>query len=88
MTAAVEALLFVSAEPLGMADLRRVLAIRQPTLDRALDYLGWSLAEGARGISLQRHAGVVRLVYAHKMAHYTISCAAGSMESGLLQPAR
>lgn len=70
MASAVEALLFVSPEPLGMADLRRVLAIRQPTLDRALDYLGRTLAEGNRGIRLQRHDGVVRLVSAPEMALY------------------
>jgi len=70
MAAAVEALLFVSAEPLGLSDLRRVLAIRQPTLDRALDYLGRTLADGRRGIRLQRHEGVVRLVSAPEMALY------------------
>jgi len=70
MAAAVEALLFISTEPLGMADLRRVLAMRQPTLDRTLDYLGRTLAEGKRGIRLQRHAGVVRLVSAPEMALY------------------
>jgi segregation and condensation protein B len=70
MAAAIEALLFVSPEPLGLADLRRVLAIRQPTLDRAIDYLGRALAEGKRGIRLQRHEGVVRLVSAPEMALY------------------
>lgn len=70
MAAATEALLFVSAEPLTMADLRRVLAIRQPTLDRALDYLGRSLSEGKRGVRLQRHEGMVRLVSAPEMSLY------------------
>jgi segregation and condensation protein B len=70
MAAATEALLFVSAEPLTMADLRRVLAIRQPTLDRALDYLGRALADSKRGVRLQRHDGAVRLVSAPEMALY------------------
>ena len=70
LAAATEALLFVSAEPLALADLRKVLAARQATLDRALDYLGHSLSEGKRGIRLQRHEGVVRLVSAPEMALY------------------
>ncbi len=70
MASAIEALLFVSAEPVGMGDLRRVLAIRQPTLDRALEYLGRSLSEGRRGVRLQKHEGVVRLVSAPEMSLY------------------
>ncbi|MEO8288869.1 MAG: SMC-Scp complex subunit ScpB [Chloroflexota bacterium] len=70
MASATEALLFVSPEPLGMADLRRVLAIRQPTLDRVLEYLGRSMSEGKRGLRLQRHEGVVRLVSAPETALY------------------
>src|SRR5690349_5738378 len=70
MASAVEALLFVTAEPLPMGDLRKVLAIRQATLDRALDYLGRTLAESRRGIRLQRHDGTIRLVSAPEMALY------------------
>jgi segregation and condensation protein B len=70
MASAAEALLFVSAEPLAMSDLRRVLAIRQPTLDRVLEYLGRSLSDTHRGIRLQRHEGVVRLVSAPEMSLY------------------
>src|SRR2546430_94686 len=70
MATAVEALLFVSAEPLTTSDLRRVLAIRQATLERVLDHLGKSLSEGQRGIRLQRHEGVIRLVSAPEMALY------------------
>ena len=70
MAAATEALLFVSVEPLEMADLRRVLAIRQPTLDRVLDHLGRWLADTGRGIRLQRHEGRVRLVSAPEMSLY------------------
>lgn len=70
MAAATEALLFVSAEPVPVGDLRRVLAIRQPTLDRVLDYLGKSLVEARRGLRLQRHDGVVRLVTAPETSLY------------------
>ena len=70
MAAACEALLFVSPEPVPLGDLRRVLAIRQPTLERALDYLGKTLAEGQRGVRLQRHNDIVRLVTAPEAALY------------------
>ncbi len=70
MAAACEALLFVSAEPVPLGDLRRVLAIRQPTLERVLDYLGKTLAEGQRGVRLQRHNDIVRLVTAPEAALY------------------
>jgi segregation and condensation protein B len=70
MAAACEALLFVSAEPVPLGDLRRVLAIRQSTLERVLDYLGKTLAEGQRGVRLQRHNDIVRLVSAPEAALY------------------
>ena len=70
MAAAAEALMFVSAEPLTLSDLRRVLAIRQATLERVLDYLGKTLAEGKRGVRLQRYNDVVRLVSAPETALY------------------
>jgi segregation and condensation protein B len=70
MAAATEALLFASAEPLTLNDLRRVLAIRQPTLERVLDYLGRTLSEGKRGLRLQRHEGLARLVTAPEAALY------------------
>ncbi|HYP39887.1 MAG TPA: SMC-Scp complex subunit ScpB [Chloroflexia bacterium] len=70
MAAATEALLFASAEPLTLNDLRRVLAIRQPTLERVLEYLGRTLSEGKRGLRLQRHEGIARLVTAPETALY------------------
>jgi segregation and condensation protein B len=70
MACAVEALLFASADMVGLNELRRVLAVRQATLDRVLDYLGRTLSEGKRGVRLQRHAGQVRLVTAPEMALY------------------
>lgn len=70
MACAIEALLFAYADLMPLNELRRVLAVRQPTLDRALDYLGRTLSEGQRGVRLQRHAGQVRLVTAPEMALY------------------
>jgi segregation and condensation protein B len=70
LATAVEALLFVSAEPLTLADVRKILAVRQATLDRALELLGRTLSDGRRGIRLQRHEGVIRLVSAPEMALY------------------
>ena len=70
MASAVEALLFASAEPLPLNDLRRALAIRAAMLDRVLDHLGRALVEGKRGLRLQQHAGLVRLVTAPENALY------------------
>src|SRR5205809_5419108 len=70
MASAAEALLFASAEPLTLGDLRRVLAIRPATLERVLEHLGRSLADGRRGLRLQRHSDQVRLVTAPEMALY------------------
>src|SRR5436305_4166342 len=68
MASAAEALLFASAEPLTLGDLRRVLAIRPATLERVLEHLGKTLSEGRRGLRLQRHNDVVRLVTAPETA--------------------
>jgi len=70
MASAVEALLFASAEPLSLSDLRRVLAVRLATLERVLEHLGRSLSEANRGLRLQRHGDVVRLVTAPETALY------------------
>ena len=70
MASAAEALLFASAEPLALADLRRVLAVRQALLERVLEHLGRSLAEGKRGVRLQKHGDAVRLVTAPENAIY------------------
>src|SRR6478735_6059454 len=64
MASAGEWLLFTSAEPLTLGDLRKILAIRPATLERVLDWLGKALSEGKRGIRLQRHQDWVRLVSA------------------------
>ena len=70
MASAAEALLFASAEPLTLGDLRRVLAVRPATLERVLEHLGRSLSEGNRGLRLQRHGDVLRLVTAPETALY------------------
>lgn len=70
MASAAEALLFASAEPLALGDLRRVLAVRPATLERILDHLGHTLSEGKRGLRLQRQNDLVRLVTAPDTALY------------------
>lgn len=70
IASAAEAVLFASAEPLAMSDLRKVLEIRTATLERVLDHLGHSLADGKRGLRLQRHEDTVRLVTAPETALY------------------
>src|SRR5438128_961570 len=70
IAAAAEALLFAAAEPLATGDLRRVLAVRPATLERALDHLGRALSEGKRGLRLQRQGDTVRLVTAPETALY------------------
>ena len=70
MAAALEALLFVAPEPVPMPDLRRALQVRQPTLERVIEFLGKSLSEGKRGLRLQRHNDMLRLVTAPETALY------------------
>jgi segregation and condensation protein B len=70
MASAAEALLFASAEPLTLGDLRKVLAVRPATLERVLEHLGETLAKGKRGLRLQRHGDLVRLVTAPETALY------------------
>jgi segregation and condensation protein B len=70
MASAAEALLFASAEPLALGDLRKVLAVRPATLERVLEHLGKTLSDGKRGLRLQRHGDLVRLVTAPETALY------------------
>ena len=70
MASAAEALLFSSAEPLTLGDLKKVLAVRTATLERVLEHLGRTLSEGKRGMRLQRHNDTVRLVTAPEMSLY------------------
>ncbi len=70
MAAALEALLFIAPEPLPVPDLRKALQVRQPTLERVIEFLGRSLSEGKRGLRLQRHNDLLRLVTAPETALY------------------
>jgi segregation and condensation protein B len=70
MAAAMEALLFIAPEPVPMPDLRKALQVRQPTLERVIEFLGKSLSEGKRGLRLQRHNDMLRLVTAPETALY------------------
>jgi segregation and condensation protein B len=70
MASAAETILFALGEAIEMSDLRRVLAIRQPTLERVLEHLSRGLADSKRGIRLQRHGEHVRLVTAPENALY------------------
>jgi len=70
MAQATEALLFASAEPLAVGDLKRVLAIRTATLERVLEYLGRTVSETRRGLRLQRQGDLVRLLTAPETALY------------------
>ncbi len=70
MAAALEALLFIAPEPVPLPDLRRALQVRQPTLERVIEFLGKSLSEGKRGLRLQRHNDMLRLVTAPETALY------------------
>lgn len=70
LAAALEALLFSSPEPVSQGDLRKALQIRQGTLERVIEHLGRTLSEGKRGLRLQRHNDVLRLVTAPETALY------------------
>jgi segregation and condensation protein B len=52
----VEALLFLSPEPVSIPELAEALDVTEAEVDRALDLLGEVLAEGNRGVVL-RHVG-------------------------------
>jgi segregation and condensation protein B len=53
----VEALLFLSAEPVTTAELAEACEVTEAEIDRAVDLLSQSLAEGQRGIVLREVAG-------------------------------
>jgi segregation and condensation protein B len=64
--AALEALLFVSAEPATPAQLAAALEVSTAEVESGLDELGAALR--ARGLRLQRHAGRVQLTTAPEAA--------------------
>jgi segregation and condensation protein B len=53
----IEALLFLSPEPVTLADLAEVTDATEAEVDRALDQLGGELVEGKRGLLLREVAG-------------------------------
>ena len=53
----VEALLFLSPEPVSVAELAEACQASEAEIDRALDLLGATLAEGERGVLLREVAG-------------------------------
>jgi segregation and condensation protein B len=53
----IEALLFLSADPVSVADLAAACEASEAEVDRALDGLEGTLAEGARGVILRQVAG-------------------------------
>jgi segregation and condensation protein B len=58
---AVEALLFLSPQPLSSADLIEATDASEAELDRAIDQLRGELAEGRRGVVLREVAGGLTL---------------------------
>ena len=66
LAAKIEALLFVSAEPVPLAQLATVLDVNPTVVERALKELEQALAP--RGLRLQRHAGRVQMTTAAELA--------------------
>jgi len=66
LSAQLEALLFVSGEPVATAQLAAVLDVAPSVVERSLNELDASLA--SRGLRLQRHAGRVQLTTAPQLA--------------------
>ncbi|MCC6299806.1 MAG: SMC-Scp complex subunit ScpB [Anaerolineales bacterium] len=66
LSAKLEALLFVSGEPVATAQLATALDVAPSVIERGLNELDASLA--GRGLKLQRHAGRVQLTTAPQLA--------------------
>jgi segregation and condensation protein B len=66
LSAQLEALLFVSGEPVATAQLAAALDVAPSVVERGLNELDASLA--GRGLRLQRHAGRVQLTTAPQLA--------------------
>jgi len=62
LVAVLEALLFVSGEPIPVARLATVIGVSKAEIEQALDLLSQQLAQDARGIQLVKLAGGYRLV--------------------------
>ncbi len=66
LSAKLEALLFVSGEPVAIAQLATALDVAPSVIERGLNELDASLSQ--RGLKLQRHAGRVQLTTAPQLA--------------------
>jgi segregation and condensation protein B len=66
LSAQLEALLFVAAEPVTTAQLAAALDVSSSVVERALNELDTALS--SRGLRLQRHAGRVQLTTAPQLA--------------------
>jgi segregation and condensation protein B len=66
----VESLLFVAGRPLQILELRRLLALDEKKLRRALDALADECERNGRGIRLQRSADQVQFVSAPENGRY------------------
>ena len=66
LSAQLEALLFVSGEPVAIAQLAAALDVAPSVIERGLNELDASLS--ARGLRLQRHVGRVQLTTAPQLA--------------------
>lgn len=54
---AIEALLFLSPQPVSVADLALALGVREGQVDEAIEVLGEDLGPGKRGVVLRREGG-------------------------------
>ncbi len=66
LSAQLEALLFVSGEPVALAQLAAALDVALSVIERGLNELDASLS--TRGLKLQRHAGRVQMTTAPQLA--------------------
>ncbi len=66
LAAKIEAMLFVSAEPVPLAQLATALDVTPTVMERGLNELEEALA--SRGLRLQRHAGRVQMTTAAELA--------------------
>ena len=86
LQAAIEALLFVSDEPVSAAELARILDVRPSQVDSTLVFLATRFAEEERGIQLREVAGGWRL-YSHPAYHELIESYIASWDTRALSAA-
>lgn len=68
--AAIEALLYVSGDPLTIGDLAQIMEISEEEADAAVSYLIASLEEGDRGLGVVRFAEKVQMCTKPEFASY------------------